>query len=288
MKYQFIYAHQSQFSLRHLCQVFCISRSAYYNWLTSKPGKWAQENAELLKEIKIIHKQSRQTYGSPRITRELHKRGYSCSRARVARLMAKNKIYAKTKRKFKVTTKSAHNYPVPADLLNQDFTADCPNKVWVSDITYIWTKAGWLYLTIILDLFNRQVIGWSMSPRLTAITTTIPALNDAFRRQDPGAGLIFHSDRGVQYACHEFRNKITDYKMTQSMSGKGNCYDNAVAESFFHTLKTELVYFEKYETKEQAKQSIFEYIEVFYNRQRLHSALGYQTPVEYAVFKRAA
>jgi len=242
----------------------------------------------LLKEIRIIHKQSRQTYGSPRITRALHNRGYACSRARVARLMAKNKIYAKTKRKFKVTTKSSHNYPVPANLLNQDFTADCANKVWVSDITYIWTKAGWLYLTIILDLFNRQVIGWSMSPRLTAKTTTIPALNDAFRCQHPGAGLIFHSDRGVQYACHEFRNKITDYKMTPSMSGKGNCYDNAVAESFFHTLKTELVYFENYETKEQAKQSIFEYIEVFYNRQRLHSALGYQTPVEFAVLKRAA
>jgi putative transposase len=288
MKYQFINDHQNQFSLKRLCQVLCISRSAYYNWLTSKPGKWAQENTELLKEIRIIHKQSRQTYGSPRVTKELHKRGYSCSRARVARLMAKNNIYAKTKRKFKVTTESAHNYPVPADLLNQNFTVDCPNKIWVSDITYIWTKAGWLYLTIILDLFNRQVIGWAMSQHLTAITTTIQALNDAYRRQSPDADLIFHSDRGVQYACLEFRNKLADYKMAQSMSGKGNCYDNAVAESFFHTLKTELVYFEKYETKEQAKQSIFEYIEVFYNRQRLHSALGYQTPVEYAVLKRAA
>jgi len=242
----------------------------------------------LLKEIREIHKQSRQTYGSPRITRELHNRGYRCSRARVARLMSKNMIYAKTKRKFKVTTESAHHYPVAVDLLNQDFTVDCPNKIWVSDITYIWTKAGWLYLTVILDLFNRQVVGWSMSQRLTAITTTLPALNDAFRRQLPDAGLIFHSDRGVQYACHEFRNKLMNYNMTQSMSGKGNCYDNAVAESFFHTLKTELVYFEKYETKEQAKQSIFEYIEIFYNRQRLHSALNYQTPVEYAITMKAA
>jgi len=242
----------------------------------------------LLKEIRDIHQDSRQTYGSPRVTRELHHRGYSCSRARVARLMAKNNIYAKTKRKFKVTTDSDHNYPVAPDLLNQDFNSDAPNKIWVSDITYIWTMAGWLYLTVVLDLFNRQVVGWSLSQRLTAITTTIPALNDAFRRQRPDAGLIFHSDRGVQYACHDFRNKLADYQMTQSMSGKGNCYDNAVAESFFHTLKTELVYFEKYETKEQARQSIFEYIEVFYNRQRLHSTLDYHTPAEYAVLKKAA
>jgi len=242
----------------------------------------------LLPEIRVIHQDSRQIYGSPRVTQELHQRGYSCSRARVARLMAKNNIYAKTKRKFKMTTDSNHHYPVAPDLLNQDFNSDAPNKIWVSDITYIRTMTGWLYLTIILDLFNRQVVGWSLSQRLTAITTTIPALNDAFRRQRPDAGLIFHSDRGVQYACHEFRNKLADYQMTQSMSGKGNCYDNAVAESFFHTLKTELVYFEKYETKERARQSIFEYIEVFYNRQRLHSALGYQTPVDYAVQKKAA
>jgi putative transposase len=288
MKYQFIHDHQDQFHLKRLCRVLSVSRSGYYSWLTSKPGKWAQENAELLKEIMIIHQQRRQTYGSPRVSRELHKRGYSCSRARVARLMAKNNIYAKTKRKFKVTTNSEHNYQVSPDLLKQDFSADDPNEVWVSDITYIRTMAGWLYLTVILDLFNRQVVGWSISNRLTAITTTIPALIDAFQRQRPNRDLIFHSDRGVQYACHEFKNKLVEHRMVQSMSGKGNCYDNAVAESFFHTLKTEVVYFEKYETKEQAKQSIFEYIEVFYNRERLHSALGYKTPTEYAKLKRAA
>lgn len=242
----------------------------------------------MLKEIKVIHQHSRQTYGSPRITQQLHHRGYSCSRARVARLMAKNNIYAKTKRKFKVTTDSNHQYPVSPDLLNQDFNSDAPNKIWVSDITYIRTKVGWLYLTVILDLFNRQIVGWSLSQRLTAKTTTIPALTDAFQRQRPDTGLIVHSDRGVQYACHEFRNKLADYQMIQSMSGTGNCYDNAVAESFFHTLKTELVYFEKYETKEQARQSVFEYIEVFYNRQRLHSALHYQTPAEYAALIKAA
>ena len=288
MKYQFIHNHQDQFRLSHLCKVLCISRNSYYNWLCSKPGKWALENDELLKQIKIIHKQSRQTYGSPRITIELHKRGYTCSRDRVARIMAKNSICAKTKRKFKVTTDSKHKYPISPNLLNQNFFSEYQNRIWVSDITYIRTKTGWLYLTVILDLFNRQIVGWSMSRRLTAHTTTIPALVDAWQRQRPSEGLIFHSDRGVQFACHNFRNKLSEYKMIQSMSGKGNCYDNAVCESFFHTLKTELVYFEKYENRDQAKQSIFEYIEVFYNQQRLHSALGYKTPVEFAKLKKVA
>lgn len=195
LKYQFIRDQLQQFSLTRLCRLLAISRSAYYRWLTSKPSKWAQENAALLKEIKVIHHRSRQTYGSPRITQQLQHRGYWCSRARVARLMAKNNISAKTKRKFKVTTDSDHHYPVAPDLLNQNFNSDAPNKIWVSDITYIGTRAGWLYLTVILDLFNRQVVGWSLSHRLTAITTTIPALSDAFRRQRPDAGLIFHSDR---------------------------------------------------------------------------------------------
>jgi len=288
MKYQFIHNHQDQFRLSHLCKVLSVSRSSYYNWLCSTPGTWARENVELLKEIKIIHKQSRQTYGSPRITKELHNRGYSCSRARVARIVAKNGICAKTKRKFKVTTDSKHKYPVSPNLLKQNFFAEHQNTIWVSDITYIRTKTGWLYLTVILDLFNRQIVGWSMSRRLTANTTTIPALIDAWQRQQPSEDLIFHSDQGVQYACHDFRNQLSEYKMIQSMSSKGNCYDNAVCESFFHTLKTELVYFEKYETREQATHSIFEYIEVFYNHQRLHSALGYRTPVEYAEFKKFA
>ena len=288
LKYQFIHSHQDQFRLSHICKVHSISRSSYYNWLCSKPSKWIEENAELLKEIKIIHKQSRQTYGSHRITKELHNRGYSCSRTRVARIMAKNGICAKIKRKFKVTTDSKHNYPLSPNLLNQTFFAEHQNRIWVSDITYIRTKTGWLYLTVILDLFNRQIVGWSMSSRLTANTTTIPALIDAWQRQEPSECLIFHSDRGVQFACHNFRNKLSGYKIIQSMSGKGNYYDNAVCESFFHTLKTELVYFEKYETREQARQSIFEYIEVFYNHQRLHSALDYQTPVEFAKLKKAA
>lgn len=236
--------------MTRLCRLLAIRRSAHYRWLTNKPGTWVAENAVLLMEIKAIHQQSRQTYGSPRVTQQLQRRGYCCSRARVARLMAKNHIAAKTKRKFKVITDSHHHHLVSPDLLNQDFNSNGPNHIWVSDITYIRTKAGWLYLTVILDLFNRQVVGWSLSHRLTTITTTLPALTDAFQRQRSDAVLIFHSDRGVQYACQEFRHQLAGYQMVQSMSGKGNCYANAVAESFFHTLKSELVYFEQYETNE--------------------------------------
>jgi len=268
--------------------VLDVSRSGYHRWLNSTPGKWAYENAILLEQINIIYNEYRGLYGSPRITDELNDRGFKCSRPRVARLMSKNGIVAKTKRKFKATTNSKHTYPVSPDLLNQNFAAQSMNQIWTSDITYIRTIAGWLYLTVIMDLFNRQIIGWSMSDRLTAATTTIPALMDAYRRQKPFAGVIFHSDRGVQYACHDFRDKLTEYNMIQSMSGKGNCYDNAVTESFFHTLKTELVYFENYQTRELAKQSIFEYIEVFYNRQRKHSFLGYKTPVQFAELNKAA
>ena len=279
MKYQFIQKHQKDYKLSKLCRVLSVSRSGYYKWLKRTPGKWEVENEKLLKEIKCIHEQYDQIYGSPRITEELLSLGYSCSRPRVARIMAKNDIYAKTKKKFKKTTDSDHKYPVSPNLLNQDFTADHLNQKWVSDITYVRTSVGWLYLTVIIDLFNRQVVGWSMSRRLTAETTTVAALTDAKQRQHPPEGLIFHSDRGVQYACQEFRKKIAEYKMVQSMSGKGNCYDNAVAESFFKTLKTELVYFNKYKTREQARLSIFNYIEVFYNRKRRHSTLGQKSPV---------
>ena len=264
-----------------MCNVLGVSRNGYYQWCNHQPSKREQENNMLLNEIKKIHQQSHQIYGSPRITDELKKKGYDCSRSRVARLMRKNNIYSKTKRKFKVTTNSKHNYPISPNLLNQDFTSDLPNKIWTSDITYIRTREGWLYLTVILDLFNRQIVGWSMSHRLTAATTTVPALIQAYERFRPAEGLIFHSDRGVQYACNDFRNHLIEYKMMQSMSGKGNCYDNAVTESFFKTLKTEHVYFEKLETRQQAKNSIFWYIEIFYNRIRKHSTLGYKSPVEF-------
>ena len=242
----------------------------------------------LIEEIKDIHEESHQIYGSPRITDSLRDKGYVCSRPRVARLMRKNNIRAKTKRKFKITTNSKHHYPISPNLVNQDFSATAPKELWTSDITYIRTRQGWLYLTVILDVYNRQISGWSMSNSLKATHTTIPALMAAYRRHRPGPGLIFHSDRGVQYACHEFRRLLKKYKITQSMSGKGNCYDNAITESFFSTLKTELVYSEKYKTRNQAKLSIFKYIEIFYNRQRKHSSLGNKSPYEYIILNKAA
>ena len=288
MKYKFISEYRSRFRISKMCAVLGVSRNGYYTWLKRTPGRRAQENQILLHEIRTIHEQSHQTYGSPRTAKELQRRGYKCSRPRVARLMSKNNIYAKTKRKFKVTTHSKHNYKISPNLLEHMTQVDNLYQFWASDITYIRTKAGWLYLTVIMDVYNRQIVGWSMSNRLTASTTTIPALLQAYKRHHPPEGLIFHSDRGVQYACDAFRKYLSKFNITQSMSGKGHCYDNALSESFFHTLKTELVYFEKYETREQARTSIFRYIEIFYNRQRLHSSLGYRTPVEYGNLKNAA
>jgi len=235
------------------------------------------ENERLLVEIKKAHKNSSKIYGSPRITEEVRENGIKCSRNRVARLMRRNGIAAKAKRRFKTTTDSRHNLPVAKNLLNRQFRVDAPNKVWVSDITYIWTAEGWLYLAVILDLFSRKIVGWSMSDRMTQ-DIVINAFLQAMWRRKPGAGLMFHSDRGSQYASGDFRRLLLEHGVIQSMSRKGNCYDNAVAESFFHTLKTEVVYHEKYLTREQARKSVFEYIELFYNRVRKHSTLGYCSP----------
>ena len=265
-----------------------VSRSGYHRWMHRSPGKREQENRMLIEEIKKIHEESRQTYGSPRIAASLNEKGYACSRPRVARLMKKHHIWAKTKRKFKITTNSKHHYPISPNLVNQNFSTSATDRLWTSDITYIRTRQGWLYLTVVLDVFSRQIVGWSMSDRLTATQTTIPALIAAYRRHHPAPGLIFHSDRGVQYACHEFRQYLKRYRMIQSMSGTGNCYDNAITESFISTLKREKVYSERYETREQAKVSIFEYIEVFYNRIRKHSSLGNKSPYEFIKITKAA
>jgi len=236
----------------------------------------------------MIHAESNHIYGSPRITDTLKKEGFKVSRPRVARLMSQHGIRAKTVRKFKVTTYSDHHFPISPNLLDQDFNADRFGEVWTSDITYIRTSGGWLYLTVVQDLFNRQIVGWSMSYGLMATQTTILALKMAYDRYRPAPGLIFHSDRGVQYACEDFREQLIEYQMIQSMSGKGNCYDNAVTESFFSTLKKEHVYHCCYKTRLQAKQSIFYYIEIFYNRIRKHSTLEYRSPVEFAKLKTAA
>lgn len=229
--------YQHEFPIAKMCKALQVSRGGYYAWLDRSLSQRASENMILLKKIKKIHKLFSGRYGSPRITDELHDEGFTVSRPRVARIMSNNGISAISKKKFKVTTDSNHNYTVAPNHLKQNFTADRPGEKWVSDITYIFTQEGWLYLTVVIDLNNRMIVGWAMSEGMSTAETTIPALKDAYNRFQPLPGLIFHSDRGVQYACKDFKEQLSDYKMVQSMSAKGNCWDNAVSESFFSTLK---------------------------------------------------
>jgi putative transposase len=265
-----------------MCQVLGVSRSGYYSWLKRKPSKRALEEEKLMEQIRAIHKKSKGTYGSPRISEELKKNYVHVSRRRVARLMKKANIHSKTKKQFKSTTDSKHQFPVAPNLLNRQFKVDEMGKVWVSDITYIRTLEGWLYLTVIIDLCDRKVIGWSISNTLKTSETIAPAWNMAILNRPVDDYLIFHSDRGVQYACTEFKELIaTKSFVVQSMSRKGDCWDNAVAESFFKTLKTEWVYRTKYATKKQATVSLFEFIETWYNTQRSHSSLNYLSPEEF-------
>jgi len=272
MKYIFIEKHRSSFAVEKMCRALKVSKSGYYAWRDKPKSMRDLANEKLDHHIRTVYEQNKGRCGSPRITEKLNEKGIACSENRVADRMRK--------KRFKVTTNSKHNHPIAPNLLNQDFTAYNPNQIWVSDITYIWTREGWLYLAVILDLFSRRIVGWAMSNRLGQ-ELVLNAFQQALWRRRPGKGIIFHSDQGVQYACTAFRNLLKEYKFIQSMSGRGNCYDNAVAESFFHTLKTELVYFETYHTREEARNSIFEYIEMYYNRIRLHSTLGYCSPVQF-------
>ena len=271
-----------------MCQVLKVSRGGYYRWLKHPIGFKEKKDQMLLEHIERIYNASEQTYGSPRVTDQLHDEGFKVSRSRIAQLMRKQGIRAIPKRKFKVTTSSNHNFPISPNLLKRNFSIDQPGKVWSSDITYIQTGEGWLYLTVIMDLFNREIVGWTMSRGMKASETTIAALKDATARFHPEPGLIFHSDRGIQYACNDFREQLNTYQMIQSMSGLGNCYDNAVTESFFATLKKERVYRCLYKTRYHARQSIFQYIEVFYNRIRKHSFIGNVSPVQFRTIKMAA
>ena len=264
-----------------MCKVFKISRNSYYRGRNNIPSSRDNENRALLFEIRRIHEQSKASYGSPRITQELKKRGFDVSRARVARLMQQNGIKAVHAKKFVVTTDSKHQYPVVENRLNRNFTARAKAQAWVSDITYIRTMKGWLYLTVIIDLFDRKIVGWALSSSLKANETTIPAWRMAVKNRPPEKGLIFHSDRGVQYACTAFANLLESYQVVRSMSRKGNCWDNAVAESFFKSIKMELIYRTRFESKESAALEIFQWIEIWYNRNRRHSAIGYLTILEF-------
>ena len=287
MRYQFVREHSGQFPVQRMCRLLEVSPSAYYAWRGRPESQRVREDRRLLMEIRAIHSAKREVYGSPRIHAELKAQGLRLGEKRVARLMCENGIRAKQKRKFKVTTDSKHSHPVALNLLARDFEATAPNQKWAADITYIPTTEGWLYLAAIMDLYSRMIVGWSMSSRMTR-RPVLDALDMAVGRRRPGPGLLHHSDRGSQYACGDYQEALRGHGMLCSMSRKGDCWDNAPMESFFHTLKTELVNHRRYQTRWEAKADIFEYIEVFYNRARRHSALGYQTPAEYEMGKLAA
>lgn len=280
MIYQFMKEHRFMFPIERMAGVLNVSRSGYYAWVKRPRSRREIENARLDVEIKAVYEASKRRYGSVKITRELNKRGKKYGRTRVANRMRRMNIRSKVAKRFKATTDSKHSYPVAPNRLNRDFTASLPNQVWVSDITYIRTESGWSYLTVFLDLFSRIVVGWAVSTSLSH-KMVLEAFGRALWRRKPGKGLIVHSDQGVQYACDEFRETLVKHSCIQSMSRKGDCWDNAVAESFFKTLKTEWAYHVDLQDIDHVKRETFEYLEIFYNRERLHATLGYQSPAEY-------
>jgi putative transposase len=278
VRFAFIQEHRTEFPVALMCDILSVSRSGFYAWLDRPASKRQQRRQELLAAIRQVHQDSRQTYGSPRVHRQLQGQGVRCCRNTVAKLMRDNGICSKRRHRFVVqTTDANHDHPVAPNHLNQQFDQPDPDRVWVSDITYVPTDEGWLYLAAVLDLCSRKIVGWSMADHLEA-SLVIEAVEMALARRTPRPGLLVHSDRGVQYACDDFQRLLSRHGLVASMSRTGNCYDNAVQESFFGTLKTELIHHERYATRDQARASIFEYIEVFYNRNRLHSSLGYQSP----------
>ena len=264
-----------------MCKVLQVSASSYYYWLKHPVGLREQSSQALLLQIKRVYEKSRCRYGSPRITKELNHAGIPVSRPRVARVMKKANIKSIVRHKYRIqTTDSRHGYKVAHNHLQQNIHTERLAEKWVSDLTYIKTEEGWLYLTTVIDLADRKVVGWALSENMRAEETTVAAFKMATGNRAVIRPLLFHSDRGVQYACSDFTDELKKWPITQSMSRKGNCWDNAVAESFFKSLKTEMVYHNTFRTKAEARLAIFEYIEVWYNRQRSHSAIGYITPCQ--------
>jgi transposase InsO family protein len=279
VKFAFIAVEKAFFPITALCKVLQVSRSGFYDWVSRDVSAHTCEDDRLRVRIAAIFESSNRLYGSPRIHRELRAEGISVSRKRVARLMVEMNLRSRRKRRFRATTDSNHTLPIAENVLQRKFEVDAPDVAWVTDITYVWTSEGWLYLAAILDLFSRRVVGFAMSERIDR-ELTLNALLMAVGRRCPNAGLVHHSDRGSQYASHDYQRALTNQGATCSMSRKGNCWDNAVAESFFATLKTECVYLTKFETREDAKRVIFDYLG-FYNHRRRHSTLGYVSPVEF-------
>src|SRR6266567_337492 len=280
MTYRFIDTHKDHWPVRLLCETLEVSPAGYYAWRQRPQNIQQQRHASLLVEIRAIHAEVKARYGSPRMHAELVSRGHACGVNLVAKLMREAGIAAKTKRKFRQTTDSNHPHPVAENVLDRNFDPEEPNAAWVADVTYIPTREGWLYLAVVEDLFSRMVVGWSMDQTMTS-RLVVDALEMALSRRVVGSGLVAHSDRGSQYASEHYRRRLSEERIKCSMSRRGNCWDNAPMESFFASLKKELVHDEDYATRDEARSSIFEYIEAFYNRVRRHSSLGYVAPAEY-------
>lgn len=282
MRYRFIDDHRGVWPIDVQCDVLDVSRSGYYAWRKRPPSAQARRRAELTERIQEIHaRKHHDVYGSPRMHQELVAQGHACNRKTVAKCMKQAGIQAKTVKKFRViTTDSNHSHPVAENVVDRNFTPARKNQTWTADITYIPTDEGWLYLAAVEDLYSRKIVGWSMSDRIDS-RLVVDALQMAIRRELPGEGLVAHSDRGVQYASEHYQALLRKHRVTCSMSRKGNCWDNAPMESFFATLKKELVHHERYPTRQEARQSLFEYVEMFYNRVRRHSSLGCQSPLQF-------
>ena len=280
MKYRYIRDNRNDHSITLLCDVLQVSRRGYYDWLVRPDSRRSLENRALLVEIRRIFIANREVYGAPRIYEALLEMGYHCSLNRVARLMQMANIVPKTVRKFRITTDSRKSRYPAENLLKQDFNAERQDEKWVADVTYIPTREGWIFLAVVLDLFSRRVIGWSMAERLTSELAQ-QALQNAINLREDACHVIVHSDRGKEYYASDYQTLLSDNQLICSMSRKGNCYDNAAMESFFHSLKVEQVHHDDYRTRQEARSTIFDYIEVFYNRQRRHSYLNYQSPVNY-------
>jgi putative transposase len=289
VKYAWIKLQQDQhtFNTNAMCEMLGVVRSGYYAWKNSPQSAREIEDIRLTDLIKKSFDESRKTYGRTRIKDDLNEWGEKISKRRIGKLMGRAGLWCKTRKKFKATTNSKHNEQISPNLLNREFKVDKPNTVWVGDITYIWTDESWFYLATVIDLYSRKIVGWSMADNMKTQLVN-DALQMAIWQRKPAKGLIWHTDRGSQYASKSHRALLKTHKIEQSMGRKGDCWDNAVAESFFHTLKTELVYHERYKTREQARSSIFEYIEVFYNRKRRHSANGSVSPTNFETYRKVA
>ena len=287
MRFNLIAAEKACYPVALMCRVLKVSRSGFYAWRQRPASAHTLKDQTLKLEVAAIHAQSRGRYGSPRVHAELRAQGQRIARKRVARLMRVAGLRARTPRRYRCTTDSRHGMAIKGNLLARRFTAPAPNCCWVSDITYLWTLEGWLYLAVILDLYSRRVVGWSMSEGLER-KLALDALSMALSERQPESGLVHHSDRGSQYASQEYQSLLGEHGIVSSMSRSGNCWDNAVAESFFATLKIELAHRARWSTRAAARSAIFEYLELFYNRQRRHSVLGYLCPHDFELLNHAA